>query len=307
MVKKSWSVIENFLGTIEKLEPQDTEVSEKIEKKTTVKALIFDIYGTLLISDSGDIDQTHFSIEITEAAIEKSGIEINADSREEKDSIIHQIMLRFKDTIRHVHREKMENNIPFPEIDVIDIWEKVLDEAENKDIITIPPDTDLRVFAMLFELNSNRIYPMPRMKETLIKLSSLQYPIGIISNAQFYTPVIMNYFLKGVVSDAEKIAFFDPELCFFSYQVGISKPDSLAFNKLKNRLKKQYGIHASETLYIGNDMYKDIYPARNAGFQTVLFAGDKRSLRLRNDYAILNGIQPDFVIKDLSSIFQIIQ
>ena len=35
---------------------------------------------------------------------------------------------------------------------------------------------------------------MPGMKEVIHKLAGKGLPLGIISNAQFYTPVILNFF-----------------------------------------------------------------------------------------------------------------
>jgi len=46
-------------------------------------------------------------------------------------------------------------------------------------------------------------------------------------------------------------------------------------------------------------MLNDIYPAQKVGFQTALFAGDKRSLRLRNDDPRCKNLKPDLVITDL--------
>jgi putative hydrolase of the HAD superfamily len=46
-------------------------------------------------------------------------------------------------------------------------------------------------------------------------------------------------------------------------------------------------------------MLNDIYPARKAGFTTALFAGDKRSLRLRQDDPRCANISADLVITDL--------
>ncbi|NJK85117.1 MAG: hypothetical protein HC906_03265 [Bacteroidales bacterium] len=53
-------------------------------------------------------------------------------------------------------------------------------------------------------------------------------------------------------------------------------------------------------------MEKDVWPASRLGIRTVLFAGDKRSLRLKAKNINLNGLKPDFVITDLQQIFEIV-
>ena len=46
-------------------------------------------------------------------------------------------------------------------------------------------------------------------------------------------------------------------------------------------------------------MLNDILPARSAGFQTALFAGDRRSLRLRRDDPRCTNLKPDMILTDL--------
>ena len=62
------------------------------------------------------------------------------------------------------------------------------------------------------------------------------------------------------------------------------------------------GISAAEALYVGNDMLNDITPAHALGFRTALFAGDARSLRLRENDERVAGIEPDLVLTDLAQI-----
>jgi putative hydrolase of the HAD superfamily len=55
---------------------------------------------------------------------------------------------------------------------------------------------------------------------------------------------------------------------------------------------------------VGNDMLKDIWPAARLGCKTALFAGDRRSLRLREDDERCRELEPDLVVDDLSQLAQ---
>jgi putative hydrolase of the HAD superfamily len=145
---------------------------------------------------------------------------------------------------------------------------------------------------------------MPGMKNILMELKKRNKYLGIISNAQFYTPIIMNYFLSGKVSDDEYINMFDPELIRYSYKLKRAKPDIAMFEQTRENLAR-FGIMPHETLYIGNDMLKDVYPASKTGFRTVLFAGDRRSLKLRNEKPEISGLKPDFTIDNLEAVLRI--
>jgi putative hydrolase of the HAD superfamily len=41
--------------------------------------------------------------------------------------------------------------------------------------------------------------------------------------------------------------------------------------------------------------------------KTVLFAGDKKSLRLRKDLPELNGIKPDYIITELMQLMTLLK
>jgi len=66
-------------------------------------------------------------------------------------------------------------------------------------------------------------------------------------------------------------------------------------------------ISPHSVLYVGNDMLNDIYPAKTAGFKTALFAGDARSLRLRENHPQCKDLSPDIIITDLIQILDHIQ
>jgi putative hydrolase of the HAD superfamily len=51
-------------------------------------------------------------------------------------------------------------------------------------------------------------------------------------------------------------------------------------------------------------MLNDIFPAKITGFQTALFAGDKRSLRRRTDDPRCRNLKPDLVVTDLGQLIE---
>jgi putative hydrolase of the HAD superfamily len=69
------------------------------------------------------------------------------------------------------------------------------------------------------------------------------------------------------------------------------------------RVARRRNIAPAEALYLGNDARKDIHPAASLGFRTALFAGDARSLRLRESEPGL--LPPDAILTELSQIISI--
>jgi putative hydrolase of the HAD superfamily len=157
----------------------------------------------------------------------------------------------------------------------------------------------------VFEFLSNKVHPMPGLKETISALQEKDFPLGIVSNAQFYTPVLMNYFLNDKISMKERVKGFDRELTVLSYKFGKGKPDHTLFEELVPTLKWKFGIIPSEVLFVGNDMLKDMYASSQVGFKTVLFAGDKRSLRMRKEDDRAANFKPDHIITELEQVLDI--
>lgn len=304
MEKNYWKPIRDFLDQLEVLHPINLGITKKTGKHNNIKACIFDIYGTLLISASGDIDQADFSDKALGFAFKKAGIGLNVGGEERRD-LLEDILQRFKDTVKEIHENKKSQGISFPEVDFVNIWASVLKEYNKKGIFSSYSEEKLKLFTFLFELMSNKIYPMPYMNEVIYKLNQSGIPLGIISNAQFFTPMLMNYFLNDKLEESTEIPQFKNELVLYSYLLGRSKPDMNLFHEMKYILWNSYGIKAEESIYIGNDMYNDVYPAYHAGFQAALFAGDKRSLRWRKNFDEVRDVQPHYIITDLRDLLSL--
>lgn len=296
--------IKKYLDKQEELFPLQTSFCPNLKpnssKTKRIKAVIFDIYGTLLISSSGDIDQATLNNKHIEEALNAGGFKCS--NQQVFDFLLQQLPAK----IKAQQNELKEKGFPHPDVDIFRVWHEMMDEAEKANLIELSGNESLADTIIIFEILSNPIFPMPGMKEVLSELTKNNIPIGIVSNAQFYTPILMNYFLEGTFTSQQEINGFDKDLSVFSYKESRAKPDVLLFQKIKNNLKSKYKINPNEAVFIGNDMLKDTFTAKKAGLQTILFAGDKRSLRLREDDKRVKGIFPDYIITELKQLLNII-
>ena len=249
-----------------------------------IRAYLFDIYGTLFISASGDIGVLGegLSAEKETSSGEKERLRSLLAPFGQDASLAGLIQL-FTQAVKAEHA-KLRTKTAWPEIDVRKIW---------ADILHITEDAAAEV-SLRFELAVNPVYPMPGLADMLKRLADTRAPLGIVSNAQFFTPLLFKAFLGAPPED---FGF----LCVYSYREGEAKPSPLLFNAAAEALGAS-GISPGEALYIGNDMRNDVWGAKLAGFRTALFAGDSRSLRLRQDEACCAGLCPDFVVKSLAEI-----
>lgn len=246
-----------------------------------IRVAIFDIYGTLFISDAGGIGTPKTDVPRVsglEDVLRQYGIATSPD----------RISKRLVQSIRTAHHVKKERGISYPEIEIDAIWQ---------DILKWPDRNRIRDFAIAYEWTVNPAFPMPGLDETLRSLRHRGLKMGIISNAQFFTPLLFEWFLGAPSTHLG----FDDDLTLYSYQHGEAKPSHSLFNICANRLR-DLGFPPESVVFIGNDMLNDIVPAANAGWQTALFAGDRRSLRLHRNREECLKLEPDLVLTDLRQL-----
>ena len=104
--------------------------------------------------------------------------------------------------------------------------------------------------------------------------------LGVVSNAQFYTPSLFPALLDTELDEAG----FDPQLRYYSFEHRCGKPGAELYTAAREELERR-SVAADEVLFVGNDMLNDVMAAAREGFRTALFAGDARSLRLREHWA----------------------
>lgn len=299
------SDIKTWLDNTEKLEPIPTTFCPnlKTDSPHPIKAVIFDIYGTLLISSSGDIDQATLNKDNLRLAMEAGGFDFTSCKPEICSFLLDQLQEKISDQ----HDDLRSKGHPFPDVDIFKVWQGMYKEAENKGLLKLTGHESWSDTIFVFEVLSNRVYPMPGMKDVLLAIKDKGIPMGIVSNAQFYTPIIMNYFLNGEFSSKQEIDLFEEDLSVYSYKELRAKPDTSLFNKFLPTLEQKYNVQANEAVFVGNDMLKDVYTATHAGLQTILFAGDERSLRVREDDPRLKGLFPNYIINDLHQLIDILK
>lgn len=300
MKKSTLERLYPFLKTMQTIDVKPTDAKPRYSGKHNFKAIIFDIYGTLIISASGDIMQSSYDASMFSDALTTSGYKIKVTEVELMG--IHSI---FEKKVIKGKLKAKENGTPFPELDIVEIWSETLAKAEKEGLIESTPQSDIHLYTFMFELKSNQVWPMPDLKETLQGIRQKGIPMGIVSNAQFYTPIMMNYFLYEKLKTEEFIDGFEKDLSVFSYKMLKGKPDTAVYKALVDPLAKR-GIKPSEVLYVGNDMLKDIYAASQLGFKTCFYAGDLRAYRLRKDHPEASKTKPDFVITELKQLLDII-
>ena len=271
------------------LESIATDTAPSLQKLPDIRAVLFDVYGTLIISASGDIgldSGSHRAQALAEVA-SQFGVTLECSS-EQGIALLEQ-------TIREEHARAKSRGVDYPEIEIRETWEHVLSQIAGASQL----DLDCGLWSLEFELRVNPTWTMPGARELLDDLQRQGLVIGIVSNAQFFTPMLFPALLDKSLEDWG----VTPELSFFSFEHRRAKPGTYLYELAAKGLLQQK-ISPEQVLYIGNDMLNDVTPAHEVGFRTALFAGDQRSLRWRSEDPRVHGVKADIVVTHLPQLME---
>lgn len=274
------------------LAPKPTEETPYLPKLEGIRAVVFDIYGTIFMSASGDISLAQ--AESRDVPLAQALCEAGLTGLETAG-----LAERFHACIAEAHKERRVQGIEYPEVEIREVWQAFLRSLpESSGAAALATDEDaLARLAIAYETAVNPIWPMPWLAEMLAQLRERGLALGIVSNAQFYTQELFPAFLGA---SREGCGFPDAR-CVWSHDLREGKPSRRLYQRLAESLKAE-GILPHEAIFVGNDMRNDIWPAQLEGFRTALFAGDARSLRWRKDDTRVQGVKPDAILTELSQL-----
>jgi len=235
-----------------------------------IKAIIFDVGGVL----APKCWDTEVIINITKKALEEKGVKVPNSF----DEVYHDIMEEAWRELLRTHKELgfgepirrtlKRLNIPFSEEHIQYAVEK-LDEG---------------VFC---ELHEKAEFVLKTLKEIGLK-------IGVISNAPGNFPIKV---LKK--NGLDKYIDF----AVTSFQVGVVKPHPKIFQVVLEALN----VSPSETIFVGDVPVIDVKGAKMVGMRTILIEECDPIMKARGCDEITEDSKPDFVIKDLEDVIDIVR
>jgi putative hydrolase of the HAD superfamily len=239
-----------------------------------IRAVAFDVNGTLvrILTDEG-MEQifrsaAHF--------LTYQGIDLHR----------HQVRELYFETLREQHRTSPEEH---PEFDAVGAWRSIIDGHLTAFTRTLPAGKLEQMPLFLAEMSRGisrrRLDLYPHVREVLDVLRE-RYRLAVVTDAQ-------SAYTRGELHKVGLLDYFDPIV--ISGDHGYRKPDRRLFQFALDGM----GVAAENALYVGNDMHRDIFGAREAGMPTVMFeSGQGKS-------AYLDCV-PDYRITDFRDLLKIL-
>lgn len=268
-----------------------------------IKVVLFDVYGTLLISDVHDVPGEFGTAQSGPAPrrVEAMGVVIDWLKDNHPGSAATAEPERWADDYDQligIHQERRRiAGATYPEVDILEVWQEFLLShlSDSRHIFSreAPDGILLRHISLLHECAIHPIWVMPGAREILRELQQAGFTLGIVSNAQWYTAEM----LAALMGAPPEQLGFDPELTVYSFEQGSGKPALELYEYLIKKLAAR-GVAPHEAIMIGNDFVKDVLPARQLGLRTAWFCRDDRTIRFKPHDFLTAQKLPDLLISE---------
>ncbi len=240
-----------------------------------VRGIIFDINGTLV-----DINTNEGNEEIYRAIshyLKYQGINIH---RWPLRDLYFQVM----------SEQRKGSGEEFPEFDTVALWAEVLHRLLEGSPVTLPKPKlafmPLFLSEMYRGISLNRLELYPEARAVLDELAP-RFKLAALTDGQSAWAVpemravgIADYFQPIIVSG----------------DFGFRKPDARLFARTLAKMR----LAPQEVLFVGNDMYRDVYGAKAQGLKTVFFSSNQGQRQM-------DGVAPDYIIYNLGELRQAVR
>jgi FMN phosphatase YigB (HAD superfamily) len=276
-----------------------------------VRAVLWNVYGTLLCISEGDLKFEAANDYIMEVALEKTIHEFkmwNSMSRKpgQPSAYMREVYLKGLSELRLAPSPGEKH----PEILAERVWENIIKKLFQKDY-----KFDAGFYGALNEFSRKVAYFFHASLQgtacyegaaaTMTAVADAGLKQGLLADAQCFTAVQLQRGLRKQEQSANLDLLTPPSLRWFSCDRRARKPSEHLFRSVLQSLGQQ-GIDANEALHVGSSLERDIAPAKKAGMRTCLFAGDRGSLHATAEQLKDPSLRPDVLITELSQLTQVI-
>ena len=228
------------------------------------KALLFDINGTVSNIYTSESDEELYRV--TANFLKFNGVQISPG----------ELKALYFDLNRQQRHESPEQ---FPEFDVEKIFQSVIDEYGT----AAPCDPGLAALAATVYRAASMylLEPYTGVTEVLTMMKK-SYRLAAVSDGQ-------SLWARPELRMAGLDKFF--EFAIVSGDHGFRKPDKRMFELALEKLE----IAPHEAVYVGNDMYRDVFGCKNAGLKSIFFKSNQ------GEHAFA-GAEPDYIIYNFNEL-----
>lgn len=278
-----------------------------------IKAVLWDVYGTLLRVTDGKIT-LHPKEEVRlQIALDKTIHEFNMwNHMYRKPGPPWQSMIGLYNSItERLSMVGTERKGDFTEVNLAETWRLIIERLFEKEYqFDEGVYGDLEEFsekvAYFFHSNLQALEARSEAVYAMTELAGRGYLQGLLADGQPFTLVQLLRALSRQATLPPLYELFRPETLVLSTHLGIRKPSKSLFGHAVRQLKL-LGISAGEILHISCRLGTDLVPAKAAGMKTALLVAEKSGLEVAAELLKDPATRPDRLLTDLTQVSTILE
>ncbi len=288
-----------------------TKSKPHLKRLTRVKAVTWNVYGTLLSIAGGEFLREHPEKFIMDLALDKTIQEFKMwKSMSRKPGHPAEYMRVMIGKVVDELSLQVDKGERYPEVPVERTWEGIIKKLlQNEYVLETARYGTMEEFsikiAYFFHRSLQGIGAQRSAAETIQWLKNQRYWQGLLADGQAFTSLQLKKSLHEQNPDCFLDQCIPPYARVLSHTVKSKKPSERLYKEMVARLSKS-GIAPDETLHIGNDLANDLGPARKHGFLTCLYTGDCSSLKASPEMIANKALRPDVMITELSQVIEML-
>jgi hypothetical protein len=292
-------------------QPEPIKAKPHVARLPGVRAVLWNVYGTLLAIPFGELLFEHPQPFVMHMALEKTIKEFKMwGSMSRKPGAPSEYG-------EHLYRTQLDEQRlapspveKYPEVLAERVWEGVIKKLFQKEY-----NFDAAFYGSLNEYSRKVAYFFHASLQgtaayrgadrALRAVADAGLAQGLCGDGQCFTAVQLQRGLDGLTGGVRLDDLVPPPFQVLSCDVRGKKPSERLFRQALDRLAAK-GIGPGEVLHVGSRVEKDILPAKRLGLRTALFAGDRTSLDATTEQLKDRACRPDVLLTELSQIADVV-
>lgn len=281
-------------------------------KKLPVRAVLWNVYGTLLAIPGGELQFEHPMDFVTDAALDKTIQEFKMwGSMSRKPGAPSAYMKElYTKALTALRLTGGPSGEKFPEVPSEKVWDDIVRKLQQKDYKIDAAtygglDDFTKKIAYFYHASIQGTGAYPGAADALRHVADSGLAQGLLADGQCFTAVQLGRGLRAQDPGFDLDFAVPANLRVISAEKRAKKPSETLFRAAVTALAGR-GVGPGEILHVGSSLTRDIGPAKKAGMRTALFAGDRASLAATADQLKDPLYRPDALLTALPQIADVV-
>ena len=290
---------------------EQVKVRPHLKPLPQVRAVLWNVYGTLLALPGGELWFQHPDSFVMSVALDKTLQEFKMwGSMSRKPGQPAEYLGQIYSQVLAEQRSFPPGGERHPEVASDRLWEAIIKKLLQKDYkwdagFYGSLNEFSRKVAYFFHASLQATAAYPGAAAALRHVKDSGRLQGLLADGQCFTPLQVRRGLAQQDPDSRLEDFLDDSLTFLSFEARARKPSERLFRLALAALAER-GVTPGEVLHVGSRLVQDIVPAKRLGLRTALFAGDRGSLQATPGQLHESGCRPDVLLNDLGQLVEVL-